>query len=73
MQPQELTAPRARQANIFNEAMHRQLKRGIEEDGARTVVMGSTAVAVTDEITATGGGVPLCTSANSPLRVMEGS
>ena len=42
------------------------------DDGARAVVMGSTAMTVTDGMIAAGDGVPLCTSANRALRVTEG-
>ena len=38
--------------NIFNEAMIRQFKLVVEEDHAGAVMMGSTAMALADEVAA---------------------
>ena len=66
-----ITYPQAKQPEIFTEAMHRQLKCVIEEDGALAVMMGSTTMALSNEIVAAAGGVPLFLPGMVALRVME--
>ena len=43
----------------------------VEEDHARAVVMGSTTMALTDEIAAVAGGVPLFLTGMVTLGIME--
>lgn len=67
-----ITYPESRQPEIFAAAMCRQLRGVTQQDGAHAVVMGSTTMALSDEIVAAAGGVPLFLPGMVALRVMEG-
>ena len=61
----------AKEERIFNEAMIRQLKVVVEEDHAGAVMMGSTTMALADEVAAAAAGMPLLFPGMTALRVME--
>ncbi len=60
-----------RLAENFDMAMRQRLKEVVEEDRARAVVMGSTTMALTDDLAAVAGGVPLFTTGMVTLGIME--
>jgi len=66
-----ITYPQAKQPDVFNEVMCRQLRCVIEQDGARAVMMGSTTMALSDEIVAAADGTPLFLPGMVAVRVME--
>ncbi len=66
-----VTYAQGRQADHFDAAMRQRLKEVVEEDHARAVVMGSTTMALTDEIAAVAGGVPLFLTGMVTLGIME--
>ncbi len=66
-----LTYAEGRQAAPFEAAMQQQLKAVVETDGARAVVMGSTTIALPDDVAAVAGGVPLFLSGMVTLGLME--
>lgn len=61
----------AKEEKTFNEAMIRQLKLVVEKDKARAVMMGSTTMALADEVAAAAAGIPLFFPGMIALRVME--
>jgi allantoin racemase len=61
----------AKDPERFGAAMREQLKRIIEDDGARAVVMGSTTMALSPEVAAAGGDVPLFLTGMMTLGIME--
>jgi len=61
----------AKEENIFNEAMIRQLKLVIEEDKAGAVMMGSTTMALADEVAVAAAGMRLFFPGMIALKVME--
>lgn len=61
----------SRNPHTFDDAMVRQLRRVIDEDGARAVVMGSTTMALSDRVKEAAGNVPLFMPGMAALRVME--
>ena len=61
----------AKEENIFNEAIIRQLKLVIEEDKAGAVMMGSTTMALADEVAVAAAGMPLFFPGMIALKVME--
>jgi len=62
----------SRKPKIFDGAMSKQLKGAINDDGAEAVVMGSTTMALSDEVKNSAGTVPLFLPGMVALRVMEG-
>jgi allantoin racemase len=66
-----ITYEESRNPNIFDAAMSMQLKRVVKEDGARAVVMGSTTMALAENVAAAAGGAPLFLPGMVALRVME--
>lgn len=66
-----LTYPQGRQAQLFDAAMQQQLKQVVEAEQARAVVMGSTTMALTHELAAVAGGIPLFLPGMVTLGVME--
>ena len=67
----ELTYPQARQPALFDEAMSRQVRRVVQEDGARAIVMGSTTMALSPEVVTAAGGTPLFLPGMVALGVIE--
>lgn len=61
----------SRSPKIFDEAMGRNLKLAVQEDGAEAIVMGSTTMAISDEVVAAAEGAPLFLPGMVALRVME--
>ena len=61
----------AKEEKIFNEAMIRQLKLVVEEDHAGAVMMGSTTMALADQVAAAAAGMPLFFPGMVALRTME--
>lgn len=61
----------AKEEKIFNEAMIRQLKLVVEEDQTGAVMMGSTTMALADEVAAVATGMPLFLPGMITLRVIE--
>ncbi|MBW1676617.1 MAG: hypothetical protein JRJ79_08425 [Deltaproteobacteria bacterium] len=61
----------AKEKKIFNEAMTRQLRLVVEEDQAGAVMMGSTTMALADEVAAVATGMPLVFPGMIALRVMQ--
>ncbi len=66
-----LPYPEAKDPERFGAAMREQLKRIVEDDGARAVVMGSTTMALAPEVAAAGGDVPLFLTGMMTLGIME--
>ena len=62
----------SRQPSVFDGAMSQQLRRVIDEDGAQAVVMGSTTMALSDEVRKSAGTLPLFLPGMVALRAMEG-
>ncbi len=60
-----------RRAENFDAAMQQRLKEVVEDDQARAVVMGSTTIALTDDVAAAAGGVPLFLTGMVTLGIME--
>lgn len=56
---------------MFDAAMRQRLKEVIEEDHAHAVIMGSTTMALTNEVAAVSGGVPLFLTVMVTLGIME--
>lgn len=67
----DLTYAKGRQAAYFDTAMRQRLKQVVEEDHACAVVMGSTTMALTDEMAAVAGHVPLFLTGVVTLGIME--
>ncbi|MDH3600301.1 MAG: aspartate/glutamate racemase family protein, partial [Candidatus Tectomicrobia bacterium] len=67
----DLTYAKGRQAAHFDVAMRQRLKQVVEEDHARAVVLGSTTMALTDEVAAVAGDVPLFLTGMVTLGIME--
>lgn len=61
----------SRSPKIFDEAMIRNLRLAVQEDGAKAIVMGSTTMAISDQVTAAAQGKPLFLPGMVTLRVME--
>lgn len=61
----------SRTPKIFDEAMSRNMKQAVQEDGAEAIVMGSTTMAISDKVSAAAQGVPLFLPGMVSLRVME--
>jgi allantoin racemase len=61
----------ARKSEVFTQAMKHQIKNAIDNDGARAIVMGSTTMALSDELIQAANGVPLFMPGMFTLRVME--
>ncbi len=61
----------ARKSEVFVQAMKHQIKNAITDDGARAIVMGSTTMALSDELIQVANGVPLFMPGMFALRVME--
>lgn len=66
-----ITYPESRKPEVFREAMCRQLRHVTQQDGARAVVMGSTTMALDQEILNAAGNAPLFLPGMVALRVME--
>lgn len=66
-----ITYEKAKQEDIFNEAMAEQLSNAYGKDGARAIMFGSTTMALTDDLRKAAGGVPLFMPGVVCLRVME--
>ena len=62
----------SRKPKIFDAAMKAQLSKAVNEDGAQAIIMGSTTMALEDEVSAAAGGVPLFLPGMVALRAMEG-
>ncbi len=69
--PLGITYAQARQPAIFTEAMVTQIKNAVEQDGAQAILMGSTTMALNDQLLAAANGVPLFMPGMFALRVME--
>ena len=67
----DLTYAHGRQAALFDDAMRSRLKQVVEEDHARAVVLGSTTMALTAEVAAVAGDVPLFLTGMVTLGIME--
>ncbi len=67
----DLTYAEGRQAEPFKAAMRQQLTEVVEADGARAVVMGSTTIALTDDVAVVAGRVPLFLAGMVTLGLME--
>lgn len=61
----------SRKPKVFDDAMSRQLKEAINDDGAEAVVMGSTTMALSDKVKKSAGTVPLFLPGMVALRAME--
>jgi allantoin racemase len=61
----------AKQENIFNRVMLERLRMAVAEDGADAIVFGSTTMALTADMRAAAGGVPLFMPGMVALGVME--
>ena len=61
----------SRKPSLFDKAMSRQLKAAIVKDGADAVVMGSTTMALSDQVKEAAGSVPLFLPGMVTLRTME--
>ena len=66
-----ITYEQSRNPQTFDEAMMRELRHAIEDSGAEAIVMGSTTMALSEQVTATASGVPLFMPGMVALRVME--
>jgi allantoin racemase len=66
-----ITYEEAKQEKIFNEAMIRQLKCVVEEDRGHGVIMGSTTMALAEEVVLAARGMPLFFPGMIALRAME--
>ena len=62
----------SRQPTVFDGAMSQKLRKVIDEDGAQAVVMGSTTMALSDEVRKSAGAVPIFLPGMVALRAMEG-
>jgi Asp/Glu/hydantoin racemase len=67
----DLPYEQAKQPALFEAAMRRQLAAVVEEDGARSVLMGSTTMALEPHVAAAANGVPLLLSGMMTLGIME--
>ena len=56
---------------IFNRVMLERLEKAVAEDGAGAIMFGSTTMALTGEMRAAAGGVPLFMPGMVALGVME--
>lgn len=61
----------SRKPKIFDAAMKKLLAKAVNEDGAQAVVMGSTTMALGEEVIAAAHGAPLFLPGMVALRVME--
>lgn len=61
----------SRSPKIFDEAMSRNLKQAVQEDGAEAIVMGSTTMAISEAVSAAAQGRPLFLPGMVTLRLME--
>lgn len=61
----------SRNPQTFDEAMMRELRHGIQDNGAEAIVMGSTTMALSEQVTKTASGIPLFMPGMVALRVME--
>ena len=61
----------SRNPKIFDAAMQQQLGKAVTEDGAEAIVMGSTTMALGEEVAAAAGGVPVFLPGMVALGVME--
>jgi Asp/Glu/hydantoin racemase len=66
-----LSYEEGKRPEVFGAAACEALRRVVDEDGARAVLLGSTTMAVTPEMTAAARGVPLFMPGMVTLRVME--
>lgn len=62
----------SRKPKLFDQAMKKQLGKVVNEDGAQAVVMGSTTMALADDVVAAAGDAPLFLPGMIALRVIEG-
>lgn len=61
----------SRSPKIFGEAMKQQLGMAINEDGAQAIVMGSTTMALHEDVLTAAGAIPLFLPGMLALRVLE--
>lgn len=66
-----LSYEEAKRPDVFEKLMCERLRQVVGEDGARAVMFGSTTMALTDEMIAAAGGVPVFMPGMVALRVME--
>lgn len=66
-----LTYTEARKPSVFDEAMVRELRIAMDDNGAEAVVMGSTTMALSEQVIAAAAGVRLFMPGMVALRVME--
>jgi allantoin racemase len=66
-----LSYEEGKRPEVFGAAACEALRRAVDEDGARAVLLGSTTMAVTPEMAAAARGVPLFMPGMVTLRVME--
>jgi Asp/Glu/hydantoin racemase len=66
-----LTYEDGKRPEVFGPAVCEALRRAVDEDGARAVLLGSTTMAVTPEMIAAARGMPLFMPGMVTLRVME--
>ncbi len=67
----EINYEEAKQPDIFNLVMLGKLEEAIRDDGARAIMFGSTTMALTDEMRAVAGGVPLFMPGMVAIKLME--
>jgi Asp/Glu/hydantoin racemase len=67
----DITYPEARQPAIFNRVMAERLRTAIQEDGAQAIFLGSTTMAISDEMRAAAGTTPLLMPGMLTLGLME--
>jgi len=66
-----ITYQESRNPKTFDDAMTRQIRLAIEEDGAQAIVMGSTTMALSDAILASAGKIPIFLPGMVALNVLE--
>lgn len=69
--PLGITYAQARQPAVFTQAMVQQIELAVQKDGAQAILMGSTTMALNDQLLAAARGVPLFMPGMFALRVME--
>ncbi|MCL5950238.1 MAG: aspartate/glutamate racemase family protein [Chloroflexi bacterium] len=69
--PLGLSYAEARKPSVFNAAMAHEIGNAIEQDDARAILMGSTTMAVTNELLEAAKGTPLFMPGLFALRIME--
>lgn len=67
----DISYEEAKQETIFNRVMLERLEKAVVEDGADAIMFGSTTMALTGELRAAAGGVPLFMPGMVALGVME--